>query len=143
MPELRWQLFSKHSVEVSKLPPTQAALKYRIFRCHYVCTVLKKCDTPIQDLRDPQGFGWEAKGNSLVPILTDDLPAPVGLVELSMCGCKGVCDSNRCCCFKNKLTCTDMCKCSEDCCNDGNDEENESEISDISSEDESADEFDN
>ena len=54
--------------------------------------------------------------------MTDELPAPVALIELSVCSCKkDKCDSNRCKCYKNNLQCTDMCKC-EDCKNtDDND----------------------
>lgn len=29
--DMRWHLFTKYSVDASKLPPTQAALKYRVF----------------------------------------------------------------------------------------------------------------
>ena len=88
---MRWHLFRKHSLEASKLPPTQSALKFRIFRCHYVALVLKKCCVTMQCLPDPTGYGWEVEGDKLVPIMTDDLPAHVGLVELSMCSFKGSC----------------------------------------------------
>ena len=39
-------------------------------------------------------------GDSLDPIMTDNLPAPMALIELSMCSCKGGCKSRRCKCLK-------------------------------------------
>ena len=44
-------------------------------------------------------------------MMTDELPAPIALVELSVCNCKTHCNNNRCKCYKNNLPCTDMCKC--------------------------------
>ena len=134
--DLRWLQFSKYSFEVSKLPPTMSALKYRIFRAHYAALILKKCTSSIQNLPDPCGFGWELDNGNLVPIMTDDLPAPTGLIELSMCSCKTGCSSGRCTCKKNNLLCTEMCKCSHACENsDCNEEEDiyasEDEISDF------------
>ena len=47
--------------------------------------------------------------------MTGDLPAPTGLIELSMCSCKTGCPSGKCTWKKNNLLCTDMCKCSDVC----------------------------
>ena len=105
--------------------------------------VLKRCGQSIQSLPDPLGFGWDSDDNNLIPLLTDELPAPIGLIELSMCGCKGLCDTNRCTCYKNNLVCTDMCKCSEDCMNDGNinnEENEENDVDELESDDEVLDE---
>ena len=113
--DLRWLLFSKYGYEIATLPPTTGALKYRIFRSHYVALVLKKCSEPTQNLPDPVNFGWELENGNLVPIMTVDLPAPSGLIELSMCSCKTSCETNRCSCRRNKLLCTDMCKCGDNC----------------------------
>lgn len=43
--------------------------------------------------------------------MTDNLPAPIALNELSVCSCEGGCTTKRCKCLKNNLVCTDMCKC--------------------------------
>ena len=40
--ELRWHLFSKFQQDAEKLPPTMSALKYKVFRVHYVSTTLRK-----------------------------------------------------------------------------------------------------
>ena len=117
--DLRWFLFSRYSKDASSLPPTFAALKYKVFRSHFVTLVFKSCFKAIQNLPDPTGFGWELENNQLLPpITTDELPAPIGLIELSMCACKADCSTARCICRKHKLICTDMCKCSESCEND-------------------------
>lgn len=120
IPDLRWLLFTRFSNKISKLPPTLATLKYRIFRAHYVALVLKRCSKAIQNLPDATGYGWENVNNALVPILTDELPAPTELIELSMCSCKTNCETNRCSCRKNKLSCTEMCRCSDTCNNSEN-----------------------
>ena len=109
--DLRGLLFSKYSY--SKLPLTMSALKYRIFRVHYAALILKNCTSSIQNLPDPRGFGWELDNGNLVPIMTDDLPAPTGLIELSTCTCKTGCSSGRCTCKKNNLLCTEICKSSD------------------------------
>ena len=88
--DLRWLLLSKYSCEVSKLPPTISAVKYRILRAHYAALTLKKCTSSIQSLPGPWEFGWGLDNGNLVPITTGGLPAPTGLIDLSMCSCKQV-----------------------------------------------------
>ena len=86
--------------------------------------VLRRSLVALQNLPNPLGYGWEMINDTIAPIMTDELPAPLALIELSVCGCKATCNSNRCKCFKNKLNCTDMCKCTN-CENDGVDNEDE------------------
>ena len=52
--------------------------------------------------------------------MTDQLPAPVSVIEMSVCKCNTWCANQRCIFRKNKLACTEMCKCS-DCENEDND----------------------
>lgn len=112
-----------------------SALKYKIFRSHFVTLVLKRATWSMQNLPAPEGYGWEREGETLIPIMTDNLPAPLATIELSVCGCKSDCSTNRCRCAKHDLPCTDMCKCNE-CLNTGDkDEEIELESDD--------DEYDN
>ena len=80
-----------------------SASKYRISLANYPALILKKCTSSIQNLPDPSGYGWELDNGSLVPIMTDDPPAPTGLIELSVCSCKTGCSSGRCTC--KKITC--------------------------------------
>ena len=133
LPQVRWYLFSKCQCDAASLPPTMSALKFKIFRSHYVCMVLKRAHLPYQQLPNPENYGWELNGDSLDPIMTDNLPAPIALIELSMCSCKTGCKTGRCRCLKHDLVCTDMCKC-KNCENDGSDnsdDEFESVDSDI------------
>ena len=111
--ELRWYLFSKFQYEAEKLPPTFSALKYKIFRCHFVTMVLRRAHLAIQNLPHAANYGWEDINSSFTPILTDNLPAPLALIELSVCSCKSDCATNRCKCHKNDFICTDMCKCTQ------------------------------
>ena len=49
--------------------------------------------------------------------MTNDLPAPTGLIELSMCSCKIPCQTDQCMCRR-----TEMCKCVDTCENCDNDD---------------------
>ena len=42
--DMRWYLFSKKQSEAEKLPPTKAALKYKILQAHYVTMMWKRSD---------------------------------------------------------------------------------------------------
>ena len=109
--EVRWQLFSKYQYDAEKLPSTSGALKYRVFRCHYVTAVLRRANQTMQNLPPAVDYGWELNDSSYILILTENLPAPLELIELSVCSCKSDCSTKRCKCNKNGLICTDMCKC--------------------------------
>ena len=113
--ELRWYLFSKYQCDADMLPtPTAGSLKYKIFRCHYITIVLRRSHLALQHLPMAVNYGWMPKeSGNLIPIMTDDLPTPIALIELSSCSCKSQCSSNRCRCRKNGFSCTDMCKCIE------------------------------
>ena len=55
------------------------------------------------------GNGWDS---NLMPVMTDELPAPEFSLELTVCGCKKThCINKQCSCFKLKLKCTDACHC--------------------------------
>jgi len=138
LPKLRWFLFSKFQCSVEKLPATAAALKLKIFRSHYVTLVLRRARINKQSLPSYEGFGWELSNECIVPIMTDELPAPIALIELSVCSCKKEkCESNRCKCYKNNLQCTDMCICVNCQNTDENDQhDNDKEIDSEDSDDE-------
>lgn len=48
-------------------------------------------------------YGWEVSNGLLVPIITDNLPSLLALIETSSCGYKKEYLSNMCKCFKNNL----------------------------------------
>ena len=42
---------------------------------------------------DPATLGWEKLGEVLMPILTDEPPAPEAVIEMSLCKCKTGCST--------------------------------------------------
>ena len=125
--ELRCYLYSKFQSDTSDLPPKAAALKYNICRCHYIALILRKLLLTMQERLSPLIYGWENYGDTYKAIMEDELPAPIALIELSVCTCKTKCVGvekmwKRCKCRKNKLQCTDMCKCIN-CANDDTQEQ--------------------
>ena len=125
--ELRCYLYSKFQSDTSNLPPKAAALKYNICRCHYIALILRKSLLTMQERLSPLIYGWENYGDTYKAIMEDELPAPIALIELSVCTCKTKCVGvekmwKRCKCRKNKLQCTDMCKCIN-CANDDTQEQ--------------------
>lgn len=42
----------------------------------------------------------------LVPIATNEAPAPSDILKVVRCGCKAGCKTSRCSCFKHGLKCT-------------------------------------
>ena len=111
--DLRWYLFSKYQREAENLPPTFASLKYKIFRAHYVTMVLRRANVQMQMLPPASNYGWDDLDGQLIPIMTNNLPAPSALLEMSACACNSNCTSNRCKCRKNGFVFTDMCKCTK------------------------------
>ena len=105
MSQVRWWRY-----DAKRLPPTSGALKYRVFCCHYVTMVLRCANQPMQNLPPAVDYRWELNDSSYIPILTENLPAPLELIELSVCSCKSDCSTKRCKCNKNGLICTDMCR---------------------------------
>ena len=102
IPQIRWYLYSKLKCEFNQLRSTQAALKYKIFRSHYVTLVLRRAYLAITNIPLPLGHGWDAKDDVYVPTRTDELPVLLELMELSVCGCKTRESTIRCKCIKNQ-----------------------------------------
>ena len=65
----------------------------------------------MQNLPPAVDYGWELNDSPYILILTENLSAPLELIELSVCSCKSASSTKRCKCNKNGLTCSDMCKC--------------------------------
>ena len=107
IPQVRWYLYSKLKCGFNKLLTTQAVLKYKIFRSHYVTLVLQRA-LAMTNLPSTLGHGWEAKDDVYVPITTDELPVFLELMRLSMCGCKTRRNTMRCKCINLYI---DLCKC--------------------------------
>ena len=122
IPELRWHLFCKHMAESTKLPPTLGALKQHTLRVHVQCNVWGQCDVFHQEFLDPlqNGFYKEPSGE-VKPVTTDVLPAPKAIIEMVRCRCTTNCSSKRCSCRAASLSCTDLCNCDSDQCENDDD----------------------
>ena len=93
--------FQKKQSEAEKLPPTKAALKYKILRPHYVTMMWKRSDQSNPELPDHCSFGWQDVDGIVQPVLTDELTAPKASTEMRMCKCnKTRCSTNYCICFR-------------------------------------------
>ena len=119
---LRWYLFSKNQTESNKLPPTRKALQQMMMRAHFTAMQWKSSHLQHPNLPDPNNYGWKWDLNREIfdPVMTTNPPAPESTIELTACGCKTGCKSDRCRCRKNKFVCTEMCRCKE-CENTEND----------------------
>ena len=108
---LRWELHSKFAEDSSALPPTPAALKFHIQRANFITLAWKRYISALDPiLPNLIGNGWD---ENLVPIMTDELPAPDFSLELTVCRCKkSNCANNQCSCRRHKLVCTEACHCS-------------------------------
>ena len=112
IPSLRYHLFSRFQKSAEQLPPTEAALYQKILRSHYVTHVLRNALKACPDYLEPTLYGWALCENRFIPVTMDEMPAPLNLIELTMCGCeKTKCESNRCRCKKHEFCCTDVCQC--------------------------------
>lgn len=110
VPKLQWYLFSKFQSDISKLPPTVAALKFKIFRSHFIALVPRRACWNFQQLPSFENYIREIRQDKTGAIMTDEQPAPLALVELSVCNCTTLCNNNRWKCYKNNLPCTKLCK---------------------------------
>ncbi|KAG7165789.1 hypothetical protein Hamer_G025595 [Homarus americanus] len=59
---------------------------------------------------DPlQNGSYKDNDGQLRPTTTDVLPAPVAIIKMARCQCKGECSSQRSSCRAKNLQCTDLC----------------------------------
>ena len=82
----------------------------------------KKSNIAVPKYLSVEDYGWKYNPDSkkFDAVMTDTLPAPAAIIELSICKCKSGCKSQRFTCGRNNLVCTEICICS-DCVNiDGN-----------------------
>ena len=108
----RYNMFSKSQKQNIGLPPCQSTLHLHLTRANYQAYIWKHCLNAEPALDSPTKHGWD---ESMMPILTNGLPAPRQLLELHICGCKLDCKRN-CGCKKNKLKCVSACGCGPETC---------------------------
>ena len=106
----RLHLFPKMTAP-EKLPPTSDAFHHHILSVHFQATVWKEADKAMQELPDPEDYGWEMDDDSdqLHSILCSLDPVPC--VDMVYCTCVTGCGTLICSCRKAKLVCTGLCLC--------------------------------
>ena len=77
-------------LEGEKLPPTNNnAFKYHLSRDHFQLSIWSSaCNSRVNYL-DPLHYGWQLEDDKLVAIMTDLNIAPLEVVELVACKCRG------------------------------------------------------
>ena len=110
---LRWFLFSKQNYTGYRLPPTWGALKYHILRANFVACMWHlslMSFNPV--IPSPADSGWVLSEGTLSAHMTDNLPAPLATIEMSVCKCdKSKCVRGNCRCYRNRIKCLAMCGC--------------------------------
>ena len=101
---------SKVQMQPERLPPTERAAYFHIFRVHLQIFIWKYL-WRVQI--GPRDWGWEVNGGVFSPIMTDLEPAPEELQRIVRCKCtllsKNPYNSNVCPCRENGLTCVTAC----------------------------------
>ena len=87
------------------IPPTSSAAKFHSLRVYFQIRQWKG----MMDNMKPEDWGWRNSDGSLVPVMTDLLPAPEDLLRVISCNCHTDCSSFRCTCRKHDLECTAAC----------------------------------
>ncbi|KAF7998468.1 hypothetical protein HCN44_010405 [Aphidius gifuensis] len=108
--ELRYTQFTKlqhnPSVEqrLASLPPSKSAAHEHGKRVYY------QMQTWLGNSLELVQWGWKRYQMTLIPIMTDEPPAPEQLCEMISCGCTMKCQTTKCKCKKTGLPCSTRCK---------------------------------
>ena len=104
--------------QLKTLPPTAAAFRYHVYRCHLQAARWKCADEANPPLMDPTDYGWEFDPTHtfLVPVTTSRgvSCAPDYILQLIKCSCAiegNTCGTANCSCVKGSLACTLFCRC--------------------------------
>ena len=126
---LRYNIFSSltdekkvgvsRKTDFRRLPPTTAAAKFHILRVYH------QVQEWLFVQLNPEIYGWKLVNGKHVPIYTDKPIAPEGLIRKVTCSCKSGCGSDRCGCYKLRIPCNNLCKCTDDCMNNDQDLNND------------------
>ena len=106
-------------LQPEKLPLTSRAIYYHALRVN-----LQVCQWKYlkNDCLNADEWGWKHENGMLVPVKTDQQPAPEWILKFVRCKCKtsskNTCGSMVCSCRKNGLTCVEACgECRGQFCN--------------------------
>ena len=80
---LRYKIFCRTPKQNDGLPPCKDSLDHHIDRANYQCAIWKRAREAHPHIPSPVNHGWSQDGDSLVPLLVTQAPAPSQLVELT------------------------------------------------------------
>lgn len=90
-PKLPWYHFSKWQGNIRSFLLIVAALKFKTFHCHFVSWILHYYIKFMLELFSAtplfENYGWKILKDKIMAIMTNELPAPLALVELNVCIC--------------------------------------------------------
>ena len=96
----------KQQPRPERLPPTENAAKFHIYRVHLQVV---QWNTLMPYSIDPVEWGWKLNNNKYIPIGMDNVAAPESLLNIVGCKCKTTssrpCRTQLCSCVKHGLTC--------------------------------------
>ena len=101
------KMISKAFVKPEKLPPTSGAMKYHSLRTYLQIVTWMGYEEGM----DATDWGWrfaDAK-NIMLPVMTEQDPAPHNLLKVIHCQCTTACLTLRCSCKKYGLACPSAC----------------------------------
>ena len=97
-------------IECSSLPPTSSAAEQHSFRVYH------QIQTWLGNELNPTEWGWKIIKGRHIPITTTLSAAPDDLLAIIHCGCKSVCTTKSCSCFKAGIDCGPGCaNCVDNC----------------------------
>ena len=108
---------------LERLPPTENAARFHIYRVHLQTVHWRSLSTTDMD---PQEWGWRLHEGRYIPIANDKNIAPPDIMKVVCCKCsteaRKPCGGKTCLCQKYGLTCISACKnCNGSSCENAGD----------------------
>ena len=113
--ELRYSMAITSDKPSKKLPPTDDAFAQHVKRCRFQTFIWISSDQGMPNIADPNGNGWRLVNGKLDIIYTEREPVPENFRKIINYFCTDNCQTNKCRCKKQKLRCTEICKCKGRC----------------------------
>lgn len=89
--------------DLATLPPTSASSRLHFARVYLQVQAWRGIQL------NPLDWGWHMVSGKLMPIQSQQEPAPPYLLNLIMCNCRGNCRTNNCECHRSGLLCSSLC----------------------------------
>ncbi|KAK3918359.1 Chromosome-associated kinesin KIF4 [Frankliniella fusca] len=88
---------------LASLPPTKSAARQFFYRVYLQVQAWRG------QILDPTAWGFQRVSGYLRAVWSTQEVAPPELLKLIACGCRGMCDTQRCECLKSGLRCSSIC----------------------------------